>query len=69
MKRQRAYIPGETWVYYKLYTGIKTSDILLMKVIYPVVRKLLYKGLIRSYFFIRYTDPDFHLLFRFLLRD
>ena len=32
MKRQRAYIPGETWVYYKLYTGIKTSDILLMKV-------------------------------------
>ena len=69
MKRQRAYIPGETWVYYKLYTGIKTSDILLMKVIYPVVRKLLYKGLIRSYFFIRYTDPDFHLRVRFLLRD
>ena len=69
MKRQRAYIPGETWVYYKLYTGIKTSDILLMKVIYPVVRELLYKGLIRSYFFIRYTDPDFHLRVRFLLKD
>ncbi len=69
MKKKRVYIPGETWVYYKLYTGVKMGDTLLIKVIHPIVKKLLNNGLIHSYFFIRYTDPDFHLRVRLLSKD
>lgn len=63
---QRRFIPGSEWVYIKLYTGNKTADEILIRGIYFIIRILEKRGLIRRWFFIRYTDPDFHLRIRLL---
>ncbi|MDR3220018.1 MAG: thiopeptide-type bacteriocin biosynthesis protein [Dysgonamonadaceae bacterium] len=66
---QRTYMPGSTWIYIKLYVGIKTADDLLIKVIAPIIRELQRKQAIEKWFFIRYSDPDFHLRIRLLVTD
>lgn len=63
------HIPGGKWIYFKFYTGTKTADELLVKYIHPFVTKLLKKKYIESYFFIRYSDPDFHIRLRILLHN
>jgi thiopeptide-type bacteriocin biosynthesis protein len=64
-KVQRLFIPGDTWVYYKIYCGIKTSDTILTEIVKPSVQYLMNDGLIEQWFFIRYNDPDHHLRLRF----
>lgn len=66
---QRAYIPGSPWLYYKLYTGHKTADAILVERILPYVGELFMQGLIDKFFFIRYNDPDFHIRFRIHMPD
>lgn len=61
---QRIFIPGSEWLYFKIYTGTKTADQILIRGIYPYVRNLYANNKIDRYFFIRYTDPDFHIRFR-----
>ena len=62
---QRAFIPGDSWVYYKIYTGTKTSDIILTEGIKPIVEALTEQGHIDQWFFIRYADPKHHIRVRF----
>lgn len=66
---QRSFIPGDSWVYYKMYTGEKTSDAILTQAIKPVVTYLLERGYIDHWFFIRYNDPKNHLRVRFHCTD
>jgi len=66
---QRSFITGSQWVYFKLYTGQKTADDLLIQKIASIVKKLQKEHLIEKWFFIRYNDPDFHLRIRFLVLD
>lgn len=66
---QRKFLPGDSWVYYKIYTGTGVSDNILCDVIQPISRKLTEQGIISDWFFIRYTDPDYHLRLRFKLTD
>ncbi|WP_197092679.1 thiopeptide-type bacteriocin biosynthesis protein [Labilibaculum euxinus] len=66
---QRSFMPGDKWLTYKLYTGVKTSEQFLMEIIQPMVLELESKDIIEKWFFIRYSDPDFHLRIRFLLKD
>ena len=66
---QRSFIPGSPWVYIKLYTGEKTADDLLIQVIAPIIDKLQKEKHIIKWFFIRYSDPDFHLRIRLLAKD
>ncbi|MBS0025729.1 lantibiotic dehydratase [Chitinophaga sp. 22321] len=61
------FIPGDEWLYYKIYTGINTADKLLVSGIKRIVDELLREELIDEWFFIRYNDPDFHLRVRFHL--
>jgi thiopeptide-type bacteriocin biosynthesis protein len=62
---QRNFILGDSWLYYKIYTGTTTSDIILTKIINPVANKLISENIIDQWFFIRYTDPHHHLRVRF----
>ncbi len=62
---QRTFIPGDSWVYYKIYTGTKTSDIILTEGIKPIVETLTKQGHIDQWFFIRYADPKHHIRVRF----
>lgn len=62
---KRIFITGSEWLYYKIYTGPKTSDRILTEAVKPVSEWLLKDGVIDSWFFIRYSDPKFHLRVRF----
>ena len=62
---QRSFIIGDSWLYYKLYTGPKTADLILTEIINPVVKELLEHQFIDKWFFIRYADPKHHLRVRF----
>ena len=66
---QRTFIPGSQWVYIKLYTGEKTADDILINVISLIIKKLQKKQYTEKWFFIRYSDPDFHLRIRLLVCD
>lgn len=66
---QRIFIPGSEWLYFKIYTGTKTADQILIRDIYPYVTNLFADRMIDCYFFIRYTDPDFHIRFRVHIPD
>lgn len=63
---QRDFTVGSEWLYYKVYCGYKTSDVVLTQVIKPITEELLVKGLISKWFFIRYADPKNHLRIRLL---
>ena len=62
---QDVFIPGDTWLYYKIYCGTKTADTLLTDLIKPLTTYLLDKQLIDQWFFIRYNDSHNHLRVRF----
>ncbi|MEL7148265.1 MAG: thiopeptide-type bacteriocin biosynthesis protein [Bacteroidota bacterium] len=64
---RRSFIPGSEWLYYKLYTGSKTSDRVLTELILPFSQEMKARKLINRWFFIRYGDPDNHLRIRFHL--
>ena len=63
------FMPGDRWLYVRIYTGYRMADEILLKVLYPLVNKLEHEQMILRWFFIRYADPDFHLRFRILLKD
>jgi len=60
----RRFTPGSQWLYVKLYTGPATADRLLRDLVKPLVKQLKKKGDVNRWFFIRYSDPDFHLRLR-----
>jgi len=66
---QRDFIVGSEWIYYKIYSGTRSADIILATVVEPLVNELLEKGIIDKYFFIRYADPNFHIRLRLHTSD
>jgi thiopeptide-type bacteriocin biosynthesis protein len=68
-KTRRVFEPGSEWVYFKIFCGAKASDKILLKVIKPVIDFLLQEKIIDQAFFVRYTDPHYHIRFRLHLVD
>ncbi|MFH6946493.1 thiopeptide-type bacteriocin biosynthesis protein [Flavobacterium sp. FlaQc-50] len=66
---QRDFCLGSEWLYYKIYTGVKTSDAVLLEKLEPVITHLQHKKIITKWFFIRYRDPEEHLRIRFLIEN
>jgi len=64
---QRSFILGSEWLYYKIYTGPKTSDDILANIMLPLVKTFYAENWIEKWFFIRYADPKQHLRIRFLI--
>lgn len=64
---QRNFIIGDEWLYFKIYTGTKTADVLLAGEILNLTENLFKDGCIDKWFFIRYADPDYHIRLRFHL--
>jgi len=62
---KRSFGLGSEWLYYKLYTGAKSADIVLSEKLAPVIAELEANHTIEQWFFIRYNDPDNHLRIRF----
>ena len=66
---QRKYLPDSEWVYIKIYAGNKTIEKILIENIPVIINKIKKYSLIEKWFFIRYSDPEFHLRIRFLLKN
>ncbi|CAM1341197.1 thiopeptide-type bacteriocin biosynthesis protein [Tenacibaculum amylolyticum] len=68
-KTKRYFLPGEEWLYYKIYCGVNTADIVLTDYVQPFVAYLIEKKIITKWFFIRYSEHGNHLRIRFLLKN
>jgi thiopeptide-type bacteriocin biosynthesis protein len=66
---QRTFIPGSEWLYFKVYTGANTADNILRNEIASIAEILKKLGLIDNWFYIRYSDPDFHLRIRIHIKE
>ena len=66
---QRKFIIGDEWLYFKIYSGAKTLESILLNEIYILVNELMEERVIDKFFFIRYADPDYHLRIRFHLAN
>lgn len=69
MKIVRNYFPGSEWLYFKIYLGVSTGDEVLLNVVSPIMNKAMRKSWIDKWFFIRYSDPDYHIRLRCHLVD
>jgi thiopeptide-type bacteriocin biosynthesis protein len=61
---RRAFPPGSSWLYLKLYGGAGTADRVLAQLRQPAIDVPLAAGAALRWFFIRYADPDPHLRLR-----
>lgn len=62
--KNRKKIPGDDWIYYKLYIKTYSQDDFLMEVIDISMDELLKEGRIESYFYVRYEDTYPHIRLR-----
>jgi thiopeptide-type bacteriocin biosynthesis protein len=62
---KRDFCLGSEWLYYKIYTGVQTADLILSEKLYPLILDLQKEKIIAKWFFIRYKDADEHLRIRF----
>ncbi|QOG02314.1 thiopeptide-type bacteriocin biosynthesis protein [Flavobacterium sp. MDT1-60] len=62
---ERNFFIGSKWLYYKIYTGTKTADLILVEKLQPIIEELKRNNSIQKWFFIRYNDPDQHIRIRF----
>ena len=63
-QHKRLFLPCDGWVYFKIYCGEITLDKLLINELHNYIEKLKTDKLIKSWFFIRYYDPDHHIRLR-----
>ncbi len=61
----RRFPIGSEWLYLKIYCGVKSANTILTGRLYPAIRKMLEDGIIKKFFFINFSDPEFHLRLRF----
>ncbi|AZQ63750.1 hypothetical protein EI427_16415 [Flammeovirga pectinis] len=66
---QRDYSPGDKWLYYKIYCNMISFDEVLIDIISPLLTSFIKKGYIKSFFFIKYYDTDYHIRLRLELID
>ena len=62
--RSRYLAPDSEWLFFKVYCGRAFADELLTDVLEPTIERLRSQGRVDSWFFIRYSDPEFHLRLR-----
>lgn len=62
---QETFLAGDEWLFYKIYTGYNSSDVILSQAVKPILKKLLREKVIDKWFFIRYADPKHHIRLRF----
>jgi len=61
----RSFAPGSEWLYAKIYCGATTADQILRDAIAPASNEAIAGGAADRWFFIRYSDPAWHVRVRF----
>ncbi len=67
--KKRRFILGDDWIYFKIYSGPKTLESILINEILKGLEELIHQQIIDKFFYVRYADPDYHLRLRFHLLD
>lgn len=65
----RNFPPGSEWLFYKIYCGYGTADELLAELIGKLSKYFIDNGIVDSWFFIRYADPNPHIRLRYHFSD
>lgn len=60
---KKTFLPNSEWLYYKIFVAKNFSSELLIKLI-PICERLKKKKKIKSFFYIKYYSPDFHVRLR-----
>ncbi len=60
----RNFMPGSEWLYAKLYCSPSHADRLLRELVQPLVKEVMGAGTADGWFFIRFSDPRWHLRLR-----
>lgn len=61
---RRRYGPGSQWTYAKIYTGSQAIDNVLISAVAPLIVELRSANFLKTWFFVRYGDPNTHLRLR-----
>ena len=61
----RVFSLGSEWGYFKVYSGYKMADVILLEYLKEKIELLESENYIKKWFFIRYNDSDGHLRIRF----
>ena len=64
-KIRRTFLPGSEWLFAKIYASPSQVDHLLLRHVAPLVEKIIALGEAECWFFVRYSDPHWHLRLRF----
>lgn len=65
VRDRKAFGPGSSWIYVKVYLGKIIANTVLLDAFAPFIAELKATGAIDRWFFVRYADPAFHLRLRF----
>lgn len=68
VETKREFSIGTEWLYVKLYCGIGSVDMILSKIISPLIKIIAQHDLIEKWFYVKYRDPEFHVRLRFKLK-
>jgi thiopeptide-type bacteriocin biosynthesis protein len=66
---KQKFLPGQEWVYLKIYCNPRIVEKLLISEIPDIINHNQFKEMVDRWFFLRFSNPDFHLRIRFHLRD
>lgn len=66
---QSIFTIGDKWLYYKLYTGLKTADTIITEVVGKLSTTFVVESDSDKWFFLRYNDPQFHIRWRISVPD
>jgi len=58
------YLPGSEWIFIRVHTAPGFADSLLTRFLRPLIGDLFEDRRAKHWFFIRYSDPDFHIRLR-----
>jgi len=65
----RIFSLGSEWVYFKIYSGYKIADVVLLEYLKEKIEFLKPKNYIKKWFFIRYHDSESHIRIRFQVNN
>lgn len=67
---ERVLYPGDYgWLYFKIYVNQIQANIFLTQYLGLFMKGLFKQGLIKSFFFIKYTDPKYHIRLRLQITE
>ncbi|PVY40904.1 lantibiotic dehydratase [Pontibacter virosus] len=65
--KKRKLVPGDGWLYFKIYCHPARANSILTQTLQPLLRTLEKEGSIRQWFYVRYRDPAYHVRLRLCL--